>query len=64
MLHNCLIHLAVDADEETVDALLAKICKATLKQEGVAFVYSTKAPSLTRGAQKAKQMAPEEMFTK
>lgn len=64
MLHNCLIHLAVDGDPETVDKLLAKICAATEKQKGVAFALATKAPSLTRAAQKAKveTPAPEELF--
>lgn len=64
MRHNCLIHLAVDAaDTETVDKLLDKIVTATSKQEGVVFAYATKAPSLTRAAQRA-NVAPEELFTK
>lgn len=64
MRHNCLVHLAVDAAKpEMVDELLAKIVTATSKQEGVVFAYATKAPSLTRVAQKA-DLAPEELFTK
>lgn len=64
MMHNCLIQLGVDlADPGAVDKLLDKIVKATAKQEGVVFAYATKAPSLTRSAQRAK-LAPEELFTK
>jgi hypothetical protein len=63
--HNCLVHLAIDADDPSdVQKLLAKICAASAKQDGVVFAYSTQAPSLTRAAERAplKQPEPEELF--
>lgn len=63
--YNCLIHIAVDADDaEAVDTLLEKVCKATAKQEGVVFAYPTKAPILGRPnvTKPAAPKAPEELF--
>lgn len=65
MVHNCAVHLAVEAKTlAEVEALLAKISTATKRQPGVCFAYTTHAPASLMKRSDRQSVAVEELFDK